>query len=213
MASHGLATTAGSGSTGRRPGLELAGEAVVQALELGLAAPPTDRDRKTAASSAIEASRTSGFSILLNQPMKRVSAARGMRLVSRKLRSSCWVKRGDQAFDCHESVSWQWLALVAWIRHFRFFSLSAAAVAGAAAAAFPKLQGAARAVARQAPLADRTFQDVAPGRAAGAVLRIRHRRLLPLPTARRRTSRPQRQDGFFRLAGLYAAALRQGPRR
>ncbi len=40
-------------------------------------------------------------------------------------------------------------------------------------------QGAAGAVARQAPLADGTFQDVAHGGAPGPVLRIRHRRFLP----------------------------------
>src|ERR1700687_5639527 len=37
----------------------------------------------------IERSRTSGCSIWLNQPMNRVARARGMRLVSRKLSSSC----------------------------------------------------------------------------------------------------------------------------
>jgi len=46
----------------------------------------------------MEKSRTSGFSILLNHPMKRVSAARGMRLVSRKLRSSCRVKEAIRLF-------------------------------------------------------------------------------------------------------------------
>lgn len=38
---------------------------------------------------AIDSSRTSGFSIRLTRPMKRVMSARGMRLVSKKLRSSC----------------------------------------------------------------------------------------------------------------------------
>jgi hypothetical protein len=48
----------------------------------------SDRSRsENSRQQAIEASRTNGFSILLNQPMKRVSAARGMRLVSRKFRS------------------------------------------------------------------------------------------------------------------------------
>src|SRR5512143_1418116 len=53
----------------------------------------SDRSRsENSRHSAIEVSRTIGFSILENQPMKRVRAARGMRFVNRKLRSSCWVK-------------------------------------------------------------------------------------------------------------------------
>src|SRR6202011_5915367 len=53
----------------------------------------SDRSRsENSRQQAIERSRTRGFSILLNQPMKRVRAARGTRLVSRKFRSSCWVK-------------------------------------------------------------------------------------------------------------------------
>ena len=47
------------------------------------------RDRKTAARSAIDTSRTSGCSMRLSQPTKRVTSRRGMRLVSRKLMSSC----------------------------------------------------------------------------------------------------------------------------
>ena len=43
-----------------------------------------------------------------------------------------------------------------------------------------QIAGAAGAVARQAPLADRTLQDVAPGGAADPVLRVRHQRFLPL---------------------------------
>ena len=53
----------------------------------------SDRSRsENSRQQAIEKSRTSGFSILLNQPMNRVNAARGMRLVRRKFRSSCWVR-------------------------------------------------------------------------------------------------------------------------
>ena len=92
MASHGLTTTAGSGSTGRRPGRSSRVKQSCRLLNSVFLA--SDRSRsENSRQQAIETSRTSGFSILLNQPMKRVSAARGIRLVSRKLRSSCWVRR------------------------------------------------------------------------------------------------------------------------
>ena len=44
----------------------------------------------------IESRAINGFSILLNQPMNRVSNWRGMRLVSRKFRSSCSSRRSRQ---------------------------------------------------------------------------------------------------------------------
>src|ERR1700691_2207572 len=44
--------------------------------------------------------QTQGCSIRLHQPMKRVTKRRGMRLLNRKLTSSCWVSRAmrDLAF-------------------------------------------------------------------------------------------------------------------
>src|SRR5580704_16176456 len=43
---------------------------------------------------------THGFSMRLNQPMNRVASRRGMRLLKKKLMSSCWVRRAisDLAF-------------------------------------------------------------------------------------------------------------------
>jgi hypothetical protein len=41
----------------------------------------------------IDRSRTNGCSIWLNQPMNCVASRRGIRLVSKKLRSSCASKR------------------------------------------------------------------------------------------------------------------------
>ena len=137
---------------------ELARKAIVQALELGLAAPPTGRDRKTAASRRSRASRTSGFSILLNQPMNRVSAARGMRLVSRKLRSSCWVKaaiRPRIVMNLSAGLVSAW-----WHGFAPSDSLAVRRCGRRRRGSLPQIAGAAGAVARQAPLADRTFQNV-----------------------------------------------------
>ena len=151
--------------------LQLAREAVVQALELGLAAPRTDRGRKTAASRRSRASRTSGFSILLNQPMNRVSAARGMRLVSRKLRSSCCVRaeiRPRTVMNLSDG-----LASAGWHGFAPSDSVSVRRCDCRRRGCLPQIAGAPGAVAGQAPLADRPFQDVAAGRAADPVLRIR----------------------------------------
>src|SRR6202048_858214 len=91
MASDGLTTIDGSGSAGRRPGRSSRVKQSCRLLKLVLRA--SDRSRsENSRQQAIERSRTRGFSILLNQPMNRVRAARGTRLVSRKFRSSCWVK-------------------------------------------------------------------------------------------------------------------------
>ena len=68
--------------------LELPDEAIVHAAKLRFLASLRSRSEKKR-HSAIDTSRTSGCSILLNHPMKCVSRRRGMRLVSRKLMSSC----------------------------------------------------------------------------------------------------------------------------
>ena len=137
MPSEGLATTAGSGSAGRRPGRSSRVKQSCRLLNSVFLA--SDRSRsENSRQQAIEASRTSGFSILLNQPMKRVSAARGMRLVSRKLRSSCWVKRAIRPLIVINLLAG--LASASGMdSSLPILSLSAAAVAGAAAV-FPKLQ-------------------------------------------------------------------------
>src|SRR6201997_1034614 len=91
MPSEGLATMARSGSYGRKPGFSSRVKQSCKLLKwVSLA---SDRSRsENSFQHPIEKSRTTGFSILLNHPMKRVSAARGTRLVSRKLRSSCSVR-------------------------------------------------------------------------------------------------------------------------
>src|SRR3954447_14405528 len=137
MPSEGLATTAGSGSAGRRPGRNSRVKQSCRLLNSVFLA--SDRSRsENSRQQAIEASRTKGFSILLNQPIKRVSAARGMRLVNRKLRSSCCVREAISPrivinlLDGLASAGGMDSSLP-------ILSLSAAAVAGAAAV-FPKLQ-------------------------------------------------------------------------
>src|SRR5262249_23578481 len=88
MASQGLTRVAGAASTGRAPSLS---SRMKQSCMLrnrvflaSLRSSP-EKNRQT----AIDRSRISGCSIRLKRPMNRVSRRRGMRLVSRKLRSSC----------------------------------------------------------------------------------------------------------------------------
>src|SRR4051812_36384177 len=159
MPSDGLVTIAGSGSNLRRPGLSSRVKQACRLLNCVCLASERSRSENSF-HSAMDASRTSGFSIFENQPMKRVSAARGTRLVSRKLRSSCWVKEA--------------------IRLLTVMNLSAGVVsAGGHDGKLDSLciardwrrrdgrrrsqgKGPHRTVACQAPLARRPFQDVAP---------------------------------------------------
>src|SRR6202521_822195 len=137
MPSLGLTTIDGSGSGGRRPGLSSRVKQSCRLLNSVFLASPRSRSENIR-QQAIEASRTSGFSILLNQPMNRVSAARGMRLVRRKFRSSCCVRAEIRPLivmillDGPASAGGMDSSLP-------ILSLSVAAVAGAAAV-FPKLQ-------------------------------------------------------------------------
>src|ERR1700722_4135894 len=91
MASDGLTTTCGLGSLGRSPGRSSRVKQSCRLLKLVFLA--SDRSRsENSRQQPIDMSRMRGFSIFENHPMKRVDAARGIRLVNRKLRSSCWVK-------------------------------------------------------------------------------------------------------------------------
>src|SRR5882757_3706291 len=177
MPSLGLATMAESGSAGRSPGRNSRVKQSCRLLKWVFLA--SDRSRsENSRQQPMEKSRTSGFSILLNHPMKRVSAARGMRLVKRKLRSSCWVKEEIRVFTVMNLSA----GLVSGFCHGYIDSRSVSRRRRGRRdrSRRPQDQGAPGAVAGQAPLLDRTLEDVAPGGAHGSVLRIRHQRLLPL---------------------------------
>src|SRR6266436_4013016 len=176
IASDGLTTIEGSGSTGRSPGRSSRVKQSCRLLNSVFFASDKSRSENSR-QLAIEASRTSGFSILLNQPMNRVSAARGMRLVSRKLRSSCWVKAEIRLFTVMNLSA----GLVSGFNHgyVDSHSVSCRRRGRRDRGGRPQGQGAAGAVAGQAPLLDRTLEDVAPRRAHDPVLRVRHQRLLP----------------------------------
>ncbi len=139
--------------------------------------------------------------------MKRVSAARGIRLVSRKLRSSCWVNAEIRPLTVMNLLGAEASASVM-ETSLPILSLSAAALAGAAAA-FPKIQ------------------------ARIALSRAKHRSLTGHSKMSKMVARMvphyefdideffcsdgapkdiamQRQDGFFRLAGLYADRYPKG---
>src|SRR6202034_261647 len=199
MPSLGLTTIEGSGSQGRRPGLSSRVKQSCRLLNSVFWA--SDRSRSlNIRQHAIEASRTNGFSILLNQPMNRVSAARGIRLVSRKFRSSCCVRAEIRPrivmilLDGPASAGGMDSSLP-------ILSLSAAALAGAAVT-FPKLQARlalsrakhrslsghskmSRRVARLIPFYEFDINDFFGSDGAPAAVAT------------------QRQDGFFRLAGIY----------
>src|SRR5882672_8894694 len=206
MPSEGLTTSEGSGLAGRSPGRSSRVKQSCRLLNSVFLA--SDRSRsENSRQHAIEASRTNGFSILLNQPMNRVSAARGMRLVSRKLRSSCWVKRAIRPLIVI-NLSAGLASASGMDSSLPILSLSAAAVASAAAV-FPKLQARlalsrakhrslaghskmSKMVARLLPHYEFDIDgffcsDGAPGNVA-----------------------MQRQDAFFRLASLYEERYAKG---
>src|ERR1700742_4275583 len=137
MASEGLAMTAGSGSKGLKPGFSSRVKQSCRLLKCVCFA--SDRSRsENSFQQPIERSRTSGFSILLKAPMNRVRAARGMRLVNRKLRSSCWVKVAIKlltVMNLSEGV----VSAVTMDSSLPILSLAAGAVAATAAVA-PKVK-------------------------------------------------------------------------
>src|SRR5437016_302469 len=206
MPSEGLTTTCGSPSGGRRPGRNSRVKQSCRLLNSVFLASDKSRSENSR-QHAIEASRTKGFSILLNQPMKRVSAARGIRLVSRKFRSSCCVKRAIRP-RIVINLSAGLASASGMDSSLPILSLSAAAVVGAAAV-FPKLQARlalsrakhrslaghskmSKLVARLLPHYEFDIDgffcsDGAPGNVA-----------------------MQRQDAFFRLARLYEERYAKG---
>ena len=88
IASHGLTRTAGSISTGRAPSFNCRVKQSCMLRNCVCFASLRSRSEKNRQVPS-ETSRTSGCSIWLNHPMNRVARRRGIRLVSRKLRSSC----------------------------------------------------------------------------------------------------------------------------
>src|SRR5262245_20092655 len=109
--------------------------------------------------------------------MNRVMPARGIRLVSRKLISSCWVKVEIRPLTVMNLSA----GLVSAVAHgFTHADSLPVHRRRRCRRGIPESPGAPRPVARQAPVADRAFQNVESGRAAGPALRIRHRRFLPL---------------------------------
>src|ERR1700744_2305596 len=199
LPSEGLATTAGSGSYGRRPGLSSRGKQSCNLLKCVSLASERSRSENSF-QQPIEKSRTSGFSILENQPMKRVRAARGTRLVSRQLRSSCSV-REDIRFFTVMNLSEGLVSAVVMDTSIPILSLAAGAVAATAVVA-PKVKARielsrakhrslaghskmSRRVARLIPFYE--FDSSAFFQSDGA----------PADIA------AKRRDGFFRLAALY----------
>ena len=110
--------------------------------------------------------------------------------------------------DCHSICQQDWLALQAWNSTLPILALSAAA-ARWRRVVLSKLQARLAAVARQAPLADRTFQDGTVVARAGAVLRVRRATGSSAPTARPHEVAARRRAGFLRLAAPLRDALRR----
>ena len=94
MASQGLTRISGRLSTGRAPSLS---SRVKQSCILRKCVFFASRKSRSENSrqSPMDISRTSGCSIRLNQPMNWVARRRGIRLVSRKLMSSCCTRRSN----------------------------------------------------------------------------------------------------------------------
>ena len=97
MASQGEVSTSGSGSTTRAPGIS--SRVKQSCIERNLRVRASLRSRSVNSfHMPIDALLTIGLRILLNLPMKCVSAMRGTRLVSRKFRSSCASRRRNCFF-------------------------------------------------------------------------------------------------------------------
>src|SRR5882724_2783203 len=202
----GETTTDVSGSTGRNP---VRSSRVKQSCRLlNSVFFASDRSRsENSRQQAIEASRTNGLSILLNQPMKRVSAARGIRLVNRKLRSSCWVREAITPFIVINLLDG--LASAGGMDSpLSILSLSAVAIAGAAVT-FPKLQ------ARLALSRAKHRSLTGHSKMSKMVARLVPHYEFDIDEFFRSDGAPpeiamQRQDGFFRLAGLYRERYAKG---
>src|ERR1700751_521386 len=138
MASLGLTPIEGSGSLGRKPGLSSRVKQSCRLKNSAFLAWLRSRSENIR-QHAIEASRTSGCSSLLNQPMKRVSAARGMRLVRRKLRSSCRVRAEIKLFTVM-NLSAGVVSAVIMDSSIPILSLAAAGAVAATAAVAPKVK-------------------------------------------------------------------------
>src|SRR3954470_2880883 len=206
MPSDGLATMEGSGSKGRKPGWSSRVKQSCRLLKWVLRA--SDRSRsENSFHSAMEPSRTSGFSILLNQPMKRVSAARGIRLVNRKLRSSCWVREAIRPFIVINLLDG--LASAGCMDSpLSILSLSAVAIAGAAVT-FPKLQ------ARLALSRAKHRSLTGHSKMSKMVARLVPHYEFDIGEFFGSDGAPddvatQRQDAFFRLAAVYKERYAKG---
>src|SRR6478735_1455645 len=206
MPSEGLATTDGSGSAGRRPGRSSRVKQSCRLLNSVFFASDKSRSENSR-QHAIEKSRTSGFSILLNQPMKRVSAARGMRLVRRKFRSSCCVKRAIRPLIVI-NLSAGLASASGMDSSLPILSLSAAAVA-VTAAVFPRLQ------ARLALSRAKHRSLTGHSKMSKMVARLVPHYEFDLDKFFCSDGAPddvamQRQDAFFRLAFLYGERYAKG---
>src|SRR3989440_8202361 len=206
MPSEGLTTTCGSPSAVRRQGRSSRVKQSCRLLNSDFFA----SDKSSSENSrqqAIDRSRTSEFSILLNQPMKRVTAARGIRLVNRKLRSSCSVSAEIRPLIVM-NLSAALVSAGGMDSPLPILYLSTAAVAGAAAV-FPKVKARlalsrakhrslsghskmSRMVARLVPFYEFDINDFFCSDGAPA------------------TVATKRRDGFFHLARLYQERYAQG---
>src|ERR1700679_2790444 len=171
--SQGLMRRAGSVSMGRAPAFNSRVKQSCRLLKcVGLASLKSRSENKR--HSAMLPLHTQGCSIWLHQPMKRVTSRRGMRLLNRKLMSSCCVSRpmSDLAF-ISVSLACNTVRATAQVQgvgdyHDRLCF-------GRACPGFPAAQRvrAAAAFLGEAPFAGGPCAHVAPLRLLGAVLRIR----------------------------------------
>src|SRR6266403_4749423 len=96
-ASQGLTNTPGSGSIGRAPSRNSRVKQSCTLLKPVSLASLRSRSENSR-HKAIQQRTTQGCSIRLNHPTNCVRSLRGIRLVSRKLMSSCWTIRAIRAF-------------------------------------------------------------------------------------------------------------------
>src|SRR5262245_15090504 len=105
IASQGLTSVLGSWLSGRLPSLSSRMKQSCRLANFVFFASLRSTSQKKR-QMAIEMSRMSGRSILLNQPIRRVARRLGIRFVSAKLRTSCWsilAMRSRTVIWCHSS--------------------------------------------------------------------------------------------------------------
>jgi hypothetical protein len=153
----------------------------------------------------MERSRTHGCSIRLKRPISIVSQRRGMRLVRRKLRSSCWAIRRIE-------FEWSWIRKATLVNATHGLDLCTfPARRGDARRRHPEAHGPPRVVAREAPVARGPRPDEPDHGQVRPVLRVRGRALLSCRRCAPGLREPAHAPGSIAWRSCTGHAVRRRP--